>query len=246
MPGVPSLAPTRRKGVPHGRRPRARPGPVARPFVEFRPLLRAARDRLRPEEADPGGAWACSPWLAGWAALDRALRRADLAGSDRDRAGLGPSGASGPLGPVAPEAGRRMTEPFRAVVGPFCGLFSPGIGPARLVPGGADGPLGGRGLGDLRRGDRADRGGPGGERPEVGVGSALRFALRKSGSLIGAPLTPMVAVAIFAALCGRLRPALPDPRGDRADDRRGPRVRPAAARAGDGPDPARAWPPAGP
>jgi hypothetical protein len=32
-----------------------------------------------------------------------------------------------------------------------------------------------------------------------GIGSALRFALRKSGSLIGAPLTPMVAVAAFSA-----------------------------------------------
>src|SRR5205814_2019511 len=40
----------------------------------------------------------------------------------------------------------------------------------------------------------------GGER--VGLRSALRFARRKSLSLIGAPLTPLFAVAVFAACCG--------------------------------------------
>ena len=35
----------------------------------------------------------------------------------------------------------------------------------------------------------------------LGVGSASRFALRKWAPLIGAPLSPLVAVSLFAALC---------------------------------------------
>ena len=35
----------------------------------------------------------------------------------------------------------------------------------------------------------------------LGVGSAIRFSLRKWAPLVGAPLSPLVAVSLFAALC---------------------------------------------
>lgn len=35
----------------------------------------------------------------------------------------------------------------------------------------------------------------------LGVGSAFRFALRKWAPLVGAPLSPLIAVSLFAALC---------------------------------------------
>ncbi len=36
----------------------------------------------------------------------------------------------------------------------------------------------------------------------IGIGTALRFALRKALSLIGSPLCPLIVVGLFAAFCG--------------------------------------------
>ena len=94
-----------------------------------------------------------------------------------------------------------MTDPFRAIVAPFAALFTRGGGPlawflsalkavwAAVVWGIFGGAIGRVAVVQAAVGRK------------VGLGTAVRFALRKSGPLIGAPLTPMLAVAVLAAAC---------------------------------------------
>jgi hypothetical protein len=174
--------------------------PTARPFLEFRLLLHAlgiASDARKLILAAAG----LVALIAGWSALDRAF-----------------GGPVLPLAPVLPGAAFddipatptqvaghlawHMTEPFRVVVAPFAALFSRSTeagGPFRaaLMAAWAVAVWGIFG-GAIAR--IAVVQATGGER--VGIGTALRFALKKSASLIGAPLTPILGVAVFAAFCG--------------------------------------------
>ncbi len=95
-----------------------------------------------------------------------------------------------------------VTEPVRVVVTPFTALFARGEGPrawfrsalmavwAVVVWGIAGGAIARIAVVQAATGGR------------VGLRSAVRFALGKSASLIGAPLTPLFGVGIFAATCG--------------------------------------------
>ena len=174
--------------------------PISRPFLEFRPLLRAvgiASDGKKLILATAG----LLALNAGWWALGRAFGGPDL--------------RSAPILPASaieaiPEASTRglleimgvVAEPFRTVVAPFVGLFSRGSGAAAwsrsalmaiwaVVVWGIAGGAIARIAVVQAAGDR-----------RVGLGTAVRFALGKAPSLIGAPLTPMLGVAIFAACCG--------------------------------------------
>ena len=107
----------------------------------------------------------------------------------------------GPGGEWAWSLARRIAEPARVVIGPFANLFNRGIGArdwsrstlkglwALVVWGIAGGAI-------ARIAVVRVAGGPG-----VGLTSAARFALARSLALIGAPLTPVVALAFFAAGC---------------------------------------------
>jgi hypothetical protein len=167
-----------------------------RPFLEFRPLLRAlgiASDARKLILASVG---LLALW-AGWSALAWAFVGSNLAWA--------------PALPVtvleeAPEAsmtglidvGKQVTEPFRTIAAPLAALFARGLNASGWlqsalmaawaiavwgIAGGAIARIAVVQAANDRR---------------VGLGSALRFALGKSPSLIGAPLTPMLAVAIFA------------------------------------------------
>ena len=173
------------------------PAPASpRPFLEFRPLLRAlgiASDARTLTLATVG----LVALLAGWSALDAAFGgpvfpfAQVLPGSALEAAPEAPMKALADVAVL-------VTEPFRVVVAPFVALFRPRPGPgswskaalmavwAAVVWGIAGGAIARIAVVQAA-----------GER-RVGLVTASRFALRKSPSLIGAPLTPMLAVAIFA------------------------------------------------
>jgi hypothetical protein len=171
-------------------------GPFARPFVEFRPLLRAVGVATDPRKLILA-ALGLLALVRGWALLDLLFGSPPPGylpvGPDTNSGAL-----AGPIGQSFADAARLMTEPFRAVVGPFWVLFSRGVGPARWfqsllmalwsvtvwgIFGGAIARIAVVQVASDRR---------------LGIGTAFRFALRKSGSFIGAPLTPMVAVTLFS------------------------------------------------
>lgn len=173
--------------------------PNPRPYLEFRPLLRApgiATDARKLTLAAVG----LLALYAGWFALDSAFARLQP-GSTPELPGLvlGGSLTNPGVGPLEP--GGQVLEPFRAIVSRFAGLFQKGVGPigwslealkalwAAVVWGIAGGAIARIAVVQAA----VDR--------RIGLGSALRFALGKSGSLIGAPLTPMLAVATLAAGC---------------------------------------------
>ncbi len=94
-----------------------------------------------------------------------------------------------------------VSEPFRTVVGPFVAMFTRGVdarswvcavgmGVWALVVWGIFGGA----IARLAVVQMTVGGG-------VGVGGALRFALGRSLALIGAPLTPFLAVGLIAAGC---------------------------------------------
>ena len=222
---------------------RAAPAAVPRPYLEFRPLLRAlgiASDARKLILAGRSGLAGCSPPAgAAWTGFAGRPGSPVRAGSARARCSRRSAGSpSGPVRrqPVGDRAVPRRWSPRSSA------LFTPGSGPRRLVPVGlmavwaavAWGIFGGAiaRIAVVQAGDR----------PQGRRRSALRFALGKSGSLIGAPLTPMLAVAIFAAGSAACSACSTGSLAGSGGRRRGPRVRPAAARPGDGPDPGRAWP----
>ena len=170
-----------------------------RPFVEFRPMLRAVGMATDSRKL----ILACVGLLAlqaGWWALDRAF------GASGIRPELLPIGSAINLLPDVSTsdlggAARLLLEPFRVVVSPFAGLFIRGLGVsgwfqsalmavwAVVVWGIAGGAIARIAVVQAA----VDR--------RIGLGSAARFALGKAASLIGAPLTPMLAVAMMAGGC---------------------------------------------
>jgi hypothetical protein len=98
-------------------------------------------------------------------------------------------------------AAREIATPFLTLTSPFASMFRPGQGPggwvlsalmalwAVIVWGIAGGAIARVAVVQAATGSR------------VGLGTALRFALGKASSLIGAPLTPMLAVAILSGGC---------------------------------------------
>jgi hypothetical protein len=185
--------------VDHG--PTAPAGP--RPFLEFRPLLRAlgiASDAKKILLAIVG----LLALYTGWFRLDSLFLQNGRHGSisstpnmdyvwsfDPDVGQL--ASIRGPL-----DADTPLVEPFRTIVTPFTVLFRRGVTAyhwshsalkafwAAVVWGIFGGAIARIAVVQAA----VDR--------KVGLGSALRFALRHWGSLIGAPLTPMLAVAILA------------------------------------------------
>ncbi len=173
--------------------------PSSRPFLEFRPLLRAlgiASDARKLILATVG----LVALQAGWWALARAFGSGEPVfafGSPGSSTDLDPNLSMSGLG----EAVRWLLEPFRMVVEPFVALFSRGRVPAGwfqvalmalwavVVWGIVGGAIARIAVVQAAVDQR------------VGLVDALRFALGKSGSLIGAPLTPMLAVAILAGCC---------------------------------------------
>jgi hypothetical protein len=167
-----------------------------RPFLELRPLLRAfgmASDARKLVLASLGVALTVAGWsVAGWS------------GGIADRAPVALTLANFPawvIPPAWPDLALRVLEPVRVLVLPGMTVFSPGVGWGTRLVGlllalwilGVWGILGGAivriAVVEVATGSR------------IGVTTALRFALGKWGSLIGAPLTPLFAVAIFALGC---------------------------------------------
>lgn len=95
----------------------------------------------------------------------------------------------------------RVTEPVRALVGPFFGVFLPRAGGVAflhallsalwgvLVWSLLGGAIARVAVVQSSRGER------------VGLPGALRFAARKAGALLMAPTSPLLAAACFAAFC---------------------------------------------
>src|SRR4051812_31776675 len=104
-------------------------GPVARPFVEFRPMLRAVGVATDPRKLILA-ALGLVLLVRGWALLDL-LFGSPLPGSSPIGPDTNPGAFPGSGVQSFTEAARLMTEPFRTVVGPFWMLFSRGVGPAR-------------------------------------------------------------------------------------------------------------------
>ena len=138
--------------------------------------------------------------VIGWRLIDSGF------GIDpRSRGGIDPGATIGLFDSGSPQrwadAAWLVTEPARIVVGPFVALFSREVGVrlwfwavikgiwALVVWGIIGGAIARVAVVQLTVG--------GG----VGVGSALRFALGRSLTLIGTPLTPFLAVALISAGC---------------------------------------------
>ena len=173
--------------------------PSGRRFLALAPLVRAvglatdARKLIL-------GVVGLAVLLAGWRLIDGAF------GIDVRVIGRLEPGATirlfeSPTNQRWADAAWLVTEPARTVVGPFVALFSRGVGVrlwfwavamgawSLVVWGIIGGAIARIALVQLTVG--------GG----VGVGTALRFALSRSLSLIGAPMTPFLAVALLALGC---------------------------------------------
>ena len=174
--------------------------PTARPFLEFRPLLRAvgiASDAKKLILASLG----LVAIMAGWNLIG------SVVGDPNSKIDLMDAG-SGIEIRISPESAALgmvpwlVTEPFRMVVSPFIALFKPGSGPggwsrSALMAVWAVAVWGifGGAIARIAVVQATS------ER-QIGLGTAVRFSLGKAASFIGAPLTPMIAVAFFAACCG--------------------------------------------
>jgi hypothetical protein len=173
---------------------------TARPFLEFRPLLRAvgiASDAKKLILATIG----LLALSLGWSAL------ATVFGASNARFSPIPPGSEieaihGFSMNSWRDVALMVTEPFRVVVTPFTALFARRMGPGAwfqsalmavwaVVVWGIFG-------GAIARIAVVQATGSG----RVGLRSAVRFAIGKSASLIGAPLTPLLAVGLFAGSCG--------------------------------------------
>lgn len=173
---------------------------TARPFLEYRPLLRAvglASDSKKLILATVG---LMALWV-GWSGLGRAF-----GGPEPWFLPIAPGMELERIRPVGSEVFQvppyLMTEPVRVIVGPFAALFIRGIGPAQwfrsalmavwaMVVWGIVG-------GAIARIAVVQAAGNG----RIGLRPAVRFALGKSTSLVGAPLTPLLGVGFFALFCG--------------------------------------------
>jgi len=174
--------------------------PSGRRFLALAPLVRAiglagdARKLIL-------GVAGLALLLAGWGVIDAAF------GVDPREVGqIDPAATirlfDGPTNPRWTDAAWLVSEPARTVVGPFFAVFSRGVGVrpwflavlmgiwALVVWGIIGGAIARIAVVRLTVG--------GG----VGIGSAIRFALRRALALIGAPMTPFLAVALIALGCG--------------------------------------------
>ncbi|WP_435009960.1 hypothetical protein P12x_001179 [Tundrisphaera lichenicola] len=174
-------------------------GSVARPFLEVRPILRSIGIASDPRKLILA-VLGLLAMIGGWAALDRVIEPTRKPGLTQVQPGSTIRSVDYPTVESLRDAARLMVEPPRSVIGPFASLFERRSGPARwfrsalmalwsiTVWGIFGGAIARVAVVQASVGHR------------VGIGSALRFALRKSGSLIGAPLTPWLAISIFSAI----------------------------------------------
>jgi hypothetical protein len=142
-------------------------------------------------------------WHAGWAVLSHLLPGADPAGTSPPAVVVPPSPLEDPSGrPGALEtAAAMLADPARRTAAPFVALFALGGGPAQfgraalaslwasVVWGLIGGAIARIAVVQAATGGR------------VGLVAALRFAWDKKVPLVWAPLSPLVGVAFFAALC---------------------------------------------
>ncbi|WP_435019383.1 hypothetical protein TA3x_001267 [Tundrisphaera sp. TA3] len=170
--------------------------PAARTFLAFAPMLRAvgiASDAKKLILAAAGLALLCGGWWGIARAFGDHAPLPILPGSPLAIGAGTPEGWSYALA-------RRVAEPARAVVAPFADLLSPrpagaAVGLqsalmglwALIVWGIFGGAIARIAVVQAACGRR------------IGIGSAVRFAFRKAGSLIGAPLIPFLAVILFIA-----------------------------------------------
>jgi hypothetical protein len=183
--------------------------PAPRPFLEFRPLLRAPRIASDPRKiilATIGllalfGGWLALAYLFGRPQLPPD-QEPGLLGRDSSLPGWSMARKLPSISmPGLFDAADDLSDPFQRLSAPPAALFSGALGPAEWfqaalmtvwavvvwgIAGGAIARIAVVEAASDRRG---------------GLGAALRFALGKSISLIGAPLTPLLAVAILAAGC---------------------------------------------
>ena len=169
----------------------------ARPFLEIRALLRApgiASDPRKLVLATVG----LLLLMGGWWGLDRAFGD-QLPGIALPALGTGVGGFSGLDSTGPSRLSWSITEPFRMVVLPIARLFTRGAGFAGWSHAALMGSwavlvwgIFGGAIARIAVVQAATNG-------SIGVKTALLFALRKSVSLVGAPLTPFLAVSFFAA-----------------------------------------------
>ena len=191
--------------------------PAARPFVAFAPMLRALGIASDAKKLILAVSGILLLWL-GWSAIDLFLdeqsppmiRPGTLFETKMDRGRLqgitniDPTFQPDPtIDPISPDwipaLAWRVSEPVRLIVSPFLQLFGRATSAtwlrsalmglwAVVIWGVAGGAIARIAVVQAACGRR------------IGIGSAVRFALKKSGSLIGAPLIPFLAVACFVAV----------------------------------------------
>lgn len=134
-------------------------------------------------------------WL-GWNVLDRTFQSTDGL-ADR----IAPATLWDPVHDLVPIQSTRVAEPFFLLIAPFASLLRLGQGPVAFVHSGLAavwtvlvwGILGGAiariAAVQAATGDR------------LGMLPAVKFAFRHRLALVGAPLSPMIGIAFFAALC---------------------------------------------
>jgi hypothetical protein len=136
---------------------------------------------------------------AGWWAIGRAFGSGALAPAWPSARVVGSVGPTWPesLGTIA----RAVASPFVRLAWPYAAMFDPTTGPLgvfraflTVVWGVAVWGIVGGAIARIAVVELA-----GGDRP--GIATALRFALRRAGALIGAPLSPLIGVSVFALLC---------------------------------------------
>ncbi len=134
-------------------------------------------------------------WL-GWTALDRAF-----GSTDGLAARIAPAALTGSIDDLAPIRSTLVAEPFFLLIAPFASLFRLGQGPAAFAHSALAavwtvvvwGILGGA-IARLAAVQAAT-----GER--LGLVPAVKFAFRHRLALVGTPLSPMIGIGFFAALC---------------------------------------------
>jgi hypothetical protein len=166
-----------------------------RPYFEYRPLLQAPRIASDSRKLILAGV-GLIVFYTGWFAVDAILGAPLRATSP----GLPAAGFDAlPLVPTSLfEGDWRLSDPYRTIMAPFVALFTRGVGLAgwfrsalvALWAAAIWGIVGGAIARIAVVQAAVDQ--------KIGLGTALRFAVGKAGSLIGAPLIPMVAVAILA------------------------------------------------
>jgi len=172
----------------------------ARPPRAWVPIGRAMRSAFDPRKVLIA-AVGLLLYRAGAAGIDRILLGPESAASRLANLPVGGVDGWGPIPAQLAEAAVRVAEPARVVIGPFLMIFRGRTTPVGFVAaillalwGVAVWGIAGGAIGRIAAVELAGAG-------RVGVGTAIRFALRRPAGLIGAPLAPFLAVFLLALPC---------------------------------------------